>query len=259
VVAVADGDLVWTAKNRLSKVPGVYPLYRRLRTGWGEGKVYTIRIGPLRGLKWRRRNSLPFWYHVGLWEPSVARLIRQNLKPGGVFWDVGANAGYFTVLAARCVGPSGEVVAFEPDPDTVAMLDDNVRLNAFTNVVIEQAAAAGENGTAEFARQKDNNLTSSLVGYRFSTGDTFSVKTVTLDDCMVGRRKPTLLKMDIEGGEIDALPAADTVFSGSDRPVALISVHGPEAASASRQFLEDHGYDVTAEHGMEQMLVGIPT
>ena len=67
----------------------------------------------------------------GVWEPYETHLVLNLLEPGGVFVDVGANLGYFSILAAACVGERGRVYAFEPDPDNFALLQANSETNGF--------------------------------------------------------------------------------------------------------------------------------
>ena len=72
----------------------------------------------------------------GIWEPYETSLLLSMLQPGDVFVDVGANIGYFSVLAAVVVGEGGAVFAFEPDPDNFRLLRDNVALNGFEQQVV---------------------------------------------------------------------------------------------------------------------------
>jgi hypothetical protein len=78
---------------------------------------------------------------TGLYEPPFTRVFRQHLRPGAVAVDAGANWGYFTLVAATAAGPSGRVIALEPDPRQFSMLARNIRLNAFTQVDALQRAA----------------------------------------------------------------------------------------------------------------------
>ena len=86
----------------------------------------------------RDRVITPSMLAYGTWEPVETSLLLDNLRPGDTVIDVGANVGYYTLLAARKVGPRGKVVAFEPDPESFSFLKRNVKANGFTNVVLEQ-------------------------------------------------------------------------------------------------------------------------
>lgn len=245
--------LAWSLKNRVNKLPGGYSLFRKLTTARGEGKVYKIWFGPMKGFKWSRYNSLPFWYHLGLWEPQATALIGEHLHPGVTFYDVGANAGYHTIYAARAVGPAGRVVAIEPDPDTAAVLREQVALNALGNVVILEAAVSSESGSATFQRGV-NTLTSALGA---SGGEPFTVRTVTLDELADMYGPPALIKMDVEGGEQQALLGGEQLFTSVCKPVILLSTHGEDLHVWCQRWLADHDYHLAPTPGMEHMLVGV--
>lgn len=78
---------------------------------------------------------------TGLWEPYETSLVLELLKPGDVLVDVGANIGYFSILAASVVGDSGQVIAFEPDPENYALFDASIKLNEFEERI--EACEAG--------------------------------------------------------------------------------------------------------------------
>lgn len=73
-------------------------------------------------------------YYFGRWEPEITHLIRQRLEPGRTFVDVGANLGWYTILAANAVGPTGRVVAIEASPANCLWLKENVKNNQLNNV-----------------------------------------------------------------------------------------------------------------------------
>lgn len=77
-----------------------------------------------------------FIYYWRCYEPNETWAIRKILRPGDIFIDIGANIGYFSVLAARLVGPTGRVFAFEPVPPTVERLRHNIKINGVNNITI---------------------------------------------------------------------------------------------------------------------------
>ena len=95
-----------------------------------------------------RTLSATLWSE-GTWEKTQTEQLLAQLSPGDTFVDVGANIGYYTVLAAHKVGPEGRVFAFEPDPESFALLQRNVERNGLSQVVLENKAAGAENGTLE--------------------------------------------------------------------------------------------------------------
>ncbi|HVK18491.1 MAG TPA: FkbM family methyltransferase [Fimbriiglobus sp.] len=139
----------------------------------------------------------------GCWEPAETALIRDTLKPGDTFIDVGANFGFYTVLAARLVGPTGRVIAFEPDPRSFELLRRNVERNGCTNVVLEQKALSSEPGTLTLQVSDSNRGGHSVVrGGTEDVSHTVDVPAVRLDDYLSGRDvRVDLVKIDTEGAE----------------------------------------------------------
>ncbi|MCI4369246.1 MAG: FkbM family methyltransferase, partial [Thermoplasmata archaeon] len=87
-----------------------------------------------------------------LYEPDVTQFIERTLVHGGTFMDVGANSGYFTLLASARVGPTGVVHAFEPNPEAVARLERNLKLNGCKNVVVHPVALGAHAGRVTLRR-----------------------------------------------------------------------------------------------------------
>ena len=93
----------------------------------------------------------------GVWEPYETQLVQRFVRDGDVFLDAGANIGYFTVLAAACVGSAGRVLAFEPEPRNYALLTKNIELNRLSTRVSSWCAALGAApGRAELHLHPDN-------------------------------------------------------------------------------------------------------
>jgi FkbM family methyltransferase len=138
------------------------------------------------------------------YEPHVSRLIQQMLHRDDYFVDIGANIGYFTLMAAAIVGPEGRVFAFEPNHNNCALIERSIAVNGFDNIRLFPYAAAeknqvfllwaaelNSNGTlAEFDPEVATNL-SSLQ----------EVQAVAADEALAGISKIDVIKMDIEGAE----------------------------------------------------------
>jgi len=146
---------------------------------------------------------------TGEYEPATVAAVRALLRPGGGFVDLGANLGFFSVLAARAVGPSGRVHAFEPTPATAALLRDNVRSNGMAErVVVVEQAVAEHPGVARFslfgAAAQANQLELDGVG---DASSTIEVAVTSLDTyfAALGWPRVDVVKMDVEGAEIAAL------------------------------------------------------
>ncbi|MFP4445128.1 MAG: FkbM family methyltransferase [Desulfosudaceae bacterium] len=92
----------------------------------------------------------------GIWEAYETSLFLKYLRPGGVFLDIGANIGYYTVLGAKAVGEQGRVIAYEPDRANFVLLEKNLRLNGITNATAFAAAVSDYNGRAALYLSPDN-------------------------------------------------------------------------------------------------------
>lgn len=100
--------ILWEKTGSITKIPGAYRLFlAATNLLYPDGKIVTIKRGPLSGCRWQRFRCHQAWMAMGLYEPHVAKLIGEILQLGDVFYDVGANAGYFTLVGARRVGGGG--------------------------------------------------------------------------------------------------------------------------------------------------------
>jgi FkbM family methyltransferase len=154
-------------------------------------------------------------YWFGSWEPPLSEWIRRALQPGDVFVDVGANFGYYTLLAARAVAPGGSVVAVEASPSTAHRLLDNIARNRVQNVRVVQAAAVAEHGAVPFYRAS-NDAENSTVPRR-GVEPAGEVRALPLPDLLTETelRRTRVIKIDVEGGELAVLrglrPAAEAL------------------------------------------------
>lgn len=135
--------------------------------------------------------------------------LTEKIKCGDTVIDAGANIGMFTIIAALLTGSKGQVIAIEPDPDNVAILKKNIEINKFNNVVIINKALFNKSGKK--IKLIQNGVMSKLVFREEMTNQSVTeVETITLDDLLIQNHyNPTILKMDIEGGEKFALLSSD--------------------------------------------------
>jgi FkbM family methyltransferase len=156
--------------------------------------------------------------HVS-WNPEEYAAFRAIVRPGMTVLDVGANVGAYTLVFAAWVGATGRVVAFEPAPDTCAGLRTHVTLNGFDDrVTVVQAAMAGSTGTAPFGVHPSGGASSLALG---SVADAarVTVATHTIDDvCKAHALLPAVIKIDVEGAELD-------VLRGARQTLALPGLH----------------------------------
>ena len=100
-------------------IPLIGPSLRKIARRYPEGSVTTIKHGYLAGYRWRRSHRYVSAYWLGIYELPIQECLVRKLKPGNVFYDIGANAGFFSLLGSNCVGPEGRVFAFEPLPENI--------------------------------------------------------------------------------------------------------------------------------------------
>ncbi len=149
----------------------------------------------------------------GAFEPYEAQLFDAILRRGMRVIDLGANIGYYTFLAARSIGPTGHVYAFEPDPRTAPYLRRNVARNAARNVSVIEAAASDRSGEAVF--RQSGKASHSGLHHTMSERAPIAVSVVTsrVDDHVQG--DVDVVKMDIEGEEPAALRGMARILSSS--------------------------------------------
>ncbi len=206
-----------------------------------------IRHGLAAGLRFNPAGAHP-GYALGTSEPEIQELLAEHLKPGDTFFDIGANVGFFTVLAAKLVGTAGCVVAFEPGPETAEALERNVRANGFDTVQIARVAVGNETGEAAFTLPETGHWSAARLtqfdGPAPYGERTCMVRVVSLDEarrrCEVPKQ-PQVVKIDVEGAEVAALHGMrDTLRS--TRPVVICETHG--TAPDVTELLEHLGYAV---------------
>ena len=135
------------------------------------------------------------------WEAKLLAAVEAALRPGDIFFDIGAWIGPYTLLGSRLVKDAGRVYAFEPDPIAKQLLDRNIDANLCSNVTVVQAAVSDRDGFAPFITESnlaDSN--SRLADCR--SPFTCDVQTYRLDSfCLLNNVIPDIVKIDIEGGE----------------------------------------------------------
>lgn len=163
-------------------------------------------------------------YLTGDFESTTSNLVKKLLKPGDTVIDAGANIGYFSLLFASCVGPTGHVHAFEPVPELVEKLRANISLNRFGHITVNPFALSDHEGTARFyTGPADNSGLSSLRQPRQSRGS-FDVQLRPFDTLMPeSDTSVSLVKIDVEGAELQVLRGMENMLRAS-RPNCLVEV-----------------------------------
>jgi FkbM family methyltransferase len=196
--------------------------------------------GRLRGKHWIAGSSIHGCW-LGSYEKEKQKVFESIVRSGDVVFDIGANVGFYTLLASELVGPLGHVFAFEPVPRNIDLLHEHLRLNRVSNAVVVDAAASNANGEAYFD-DANNNSTG-----RLAESGTRRVRTVMIDSLVLEGKMlpPNCLKIDVEGGEVLALAGAKAVLQ-TYRPKILLATHGREVHRQSCEFLQSLGYSLEA-------------
>lgn len=163
-------------------------------------------------------------YVSGIWEPEVTGAFRALISPGDTVYDVGGDAGYYTLLFRRCAGENGRVVVFEPIPKAQERIKENLALNGFANCTLVTEALGSKPGSFVLERPFEDSrisLTKSTAG----EGD-ITVRVERFDD-LAARRPlppPQLVKIDVEGAELEVLRGMEEMVA-RHRPLFVIELH----------------------------------
>jgi FkbM family methyltransferase len=213
------------------------------------GTTVRILMGPGRGLKWLA-GSGPHSCWLGFNELRKRVVFASAVRPGDTVYDIGANVGFYSLMAARWVGRSGHVVAFEPVPSNLRWLRRHLEVNGVSNVRIEEVAVWHTNGRRRFMETADR------VSSHVSERGQFTVRTATVDTLMASGRypPPTHVKIDVEGAELQVLQGArDTLSTWS--PTVFLATHGTPCESDCRDLLQSVGYAMQPIRGYEREFV----
>jgi len=198
--------------------------------------VLRVLSGPLRGARWIA-GAGTFGVWLGVYERAKAIEFTKHVGAGALVFDVGAHAGYYTLLAARAVGRSGKVVAFEPNERNVAFLRGHVVLNRLDNVDVVDAAVGMTEGRSRFDVQTADGHQG-----RLSESGSVEVEVVSLDAIVAKTgRLPDVVKIDVEGGEGAVLRGAATTLK-IGHPMIFLATHGADIHAECCEFLRSHGY-----------------
>jgi FkbM family methyltransferase len=220
-----------------------YPLLRRLRSRMAnraKNRDGFILSGVGKGLRFNPGTSNAS-YLLGTSEPAVQQVLQELLRPGMVFYDIGANVGFLSVIASRLVGPSGGVVAFEPLEANVHQIEHNARLNLAAITVIP-AALSNEDGAHDFV--VSGSTVGQLAGFQDRDLAAIETRTVSVQrlDTICAELKhssPDLIKIDVEGAEVSVLEGGRATLE-LKRPILMIELHNTNAAVQAE--LEVLGY-----------------
>jgi FkbM family methyltransferase len=211
-----------------------------VRVQSGLSKEMWIEIAvPGEGFLWRGEH-----------EPEVQNAISAVLRPGAVFYDVGAHVGAMALGAANMVGKSGRVVAFDAEPENAQRLRRNAARNGFEGRLRVVYAAVWSHSTQNGISFRRGATVRSQGGVEaagnrpvLASGEIINVPAITLDDFVAtGEPPPQLIKIDVEGGEYEVLRGGARLFA-SQRPRIIVEVHHQQAADQITAWLREYQYE----------------
>lgn len=187
------------------------------------GIVPRVISGPGIGLRFDA-NAAPEDCLTGEYERPIQDLMCRLLAEGKVVYDIGANVGYFSILSARLVGPTGMIYSFEPVPANGAAIQRNAGLNGFTNISVLNVAISNEIGERElFLAEHVGGSVLKSVAVPPDLIGSMQVNTVTIDS-LVERENlllPDVVKIDVEGAELNVLKGMRSVLE-QKRPDVIL-------------------------------------
>jgi FkbM family methyltransferase len=189
----------------------------------------------------------------GSYELPIQEEIASLLRPGSIFYDVGANYGFFTLLAARIIGSVGAVISFEPTADNVRTIQANAHANRLKNITVVPCAVSDKSGveTLNLAEYGGGSALMSAGTPRDKIGET-QVEVVSLDDFAStrGSQPPDVVKIDVEGAEYRVLQGMRGLLA-TKRPALIIEFDDAELLMCEKKlndaqfFLQSMGYQTT--------------
>lgn len=213
---------------------------------------YPVLKGPLKGLKivlgslaGRGKGASVYLNQVER-EQTIEFLNR--VKKDTIVFDVGANVGYYTLLASLQVGTNGKVFAFEPVVRNLSYLNRHIELNRLKNVVVLPLACSDKSELVEFsfgANRAEGHLIE--VDDAKSTDEKFFsytyVHTISLDEFVhYSKNSPNIIKIDVEGAELLVLKGAKEILK-NNKPVIFLSIHSEELEITCKEFLLEFDYE----------------
>lgn len=230
----------------LRRLPLIGPCVR-----WASGKLVPrdsltwvqVQSGAAQGLWLHLNPRTGRTYFEGDGEEAVQEILQKHLKAGMTFYDVGANIGLFSLIAARLVGEKGRVVAFEADPEIAGRLREHLARNQFTWARVEERAVWSGAKTVYFARTNPETSPDRGLGHVVDAAgtETIEVRAVALDKFAESERAPDLIKCDVEGAEAEVFRGAQSLLK-EKRPAIVCEMHSDENRRLLAALFEQSGY-----------------
>lgn len=237
-------------KHRLTRK--IYYLFRKPYVMLGKNKIYINKMDTV---------VSEMLMNKGVWEPFVTEIFKRYLKRSKLVLDVGANIGYYTLIAAREMKSKGKVISFEPATSNIKLIEKNVRENGFTNVLIEKKAVGVKKGR-NYIYLNSHNYGDNRTYKPGGRWVREKIETVALDDYFSKTKDLIdLLKIDIQGSELAAMLGARKLLKNK-RIKVIISELWPEglrecgdAWEKYVKYLKFNGFDLFQIDDEEKRLI----
>jgi len=226
----------------VGKLPVIGRALRSLARRYEEGSETIVAVGYASGARWKRYHRYVSGYWLGQYELPIQETIIRLLGSESRVFDVGANAGFFSLVAAKKVGRGGWIVAFDPLKENAECIAEQFRINSLSNCHVDQRALANKDGWDEFSFDSPGSATAHL-GIPATGESSITVRTTTLDSAAEKWGIPTFIKLDVEGGEVRVLEGATKLLE-MPGVVWLIELHNPDCARDVTGILRKNGYDI---------------
>lgn len=214
-------------------------------------RAYRVVSGPLRGAKFilgaMAGEGGGASVYFNMMEAEQTETMLAEFTAGKVFFDIGANIGYYSILAARNIGETGTVVAFEPVISNLTFLYRHVQLNKANNIKVLPFALSDKSAIACFSLGQNSAMGHLAEGSSNGKGeDLVYVPTVTLDEIAEKMNlMPDVMKIDVEGAEMEVFHGAENVLKTA-KPTIFLSTHSPALRTECLEFLRGIGYRVSS-------------
>jgi FkbM family methyltransferase len=195
-----------------------------------------------------------YLYLFGVWEPRMTQWLTRRLRSGDTFVDVGANIGYFSVLASKLVGPEGHVVAIEASETFNNRVRQNAQLNGCDNIRFAHAAVYGKHQTLTFILSSNNNMRAdSIVPWDGPVESQFEIEAQPLPEILDADEiaKARVIKVDVEGAEGSVVrgmaPLLDQLRPDAEITVEVTPERMEELGDSVEELLDtmgEHGFHV---------------
>lgn len=209
-----------------------------LPSKWAWFKVVS---GPCRGMWLLINVKHDKSFILGKREEKLVEALCHALHPGASFWDIGAYNGYYSLLCSKLVGPAGRVLAIEPVPENAQRVRAAVEKNQLNNIQVVEIAVSSSEGITAIKAYGRTSITKSRELMQGLAEDLIEVPTTTMAKLIERFGPPDVVKIDVEGMEIDVLRGMDPVMREINSQI-FIEFHSEELLSTARKMLSQYDF-----------------